>query len=315
LHAPVLCTEVLNLLDPKPSDVVFDGTVGTGGHAEALLRRMGPSGRLLGCDLDAASLEIAKKRLTPFGDRVMLLHRRYDELPEILVEHPSFSLVNEALLDCGVSSPELEDSGRGFSFLALDEPLDMRYDPTRTTETAADILADEPEERLADLIRTNGEEPLARPIARAIARERERSPIRTVGELVRIVRSVYARRGYRRRSRMHPATRTFQAFRIAVNDELTVLASALPKILGALAPGGRMAVITFHSLEDHIVKQFFRAEARACVCPPNIPECRCTHAPRVRLLTKRPLIPSSEEANTNPRSRSAKLRACEKKLS
>jgi len=311
-HVPVLRKEVCELLNPAPKGVVFDGTVGTGGHAEALLLSSGPSGRLIGCDLDDDALSEARIRLASFGSRVLLVKGSYADAPQIFADHPDFSPVTSILLDLGVSSLELEKSGRGFSFRRADEALDMRFDPSSGSPTAAALLASMPEHELADLLHRFGEEPLARRIAHAIVLRRADAPMRTVRELTACVLSAYGKRGYHVRSRVHPATRTFQALRIAVNHEIETLERALPQLMKVLEARGRIAVISFHSLEDRIVKHFFRDEARGCICPAEIPECRCGHAPTLHIVTKHPILPSNEEQKNNPRSRSAKLRVAEK---
>lgn len=311
-HVPVLQKEVSELLRPTPDGTILDGTVGTGGHAEALLTYLGSSRRLIGCDVDDDALARSRKRLVRFGDRVLLAKTRYDDAPALIAAHPDFSGVTSILLDLGVSSVELEESGRGFSFRRLDEALDMRFDPQGAGETAETILASASESALATLIREFGEEPLATSIAKAIVVRRSQMPLKTVQDLVECVLSAYGRKQYRERSRQHPATRTFQAFRIAVNRELEILERALPGLVSLLVPGGRIAIISFHSLEDRIVKHFFRSEARGCICPPELPACRCNHTSTLRLVNKHPILPSSTEQKNNPRSRSAKLRVAEK---
>jgi 16S rRNA (cytosine1402-N4)-methyltransferase len=287
-HVSVLLAETLELLAVRPGGLWVDGTVGLGGHAAALLRASAPDGRLLGLDRDAETLERARAALVDFGDRARLETGDYREIPARLGDERA----DGVLLDLGISSAQLDDPERGFSFQA-DGPLDMRMD-RRDGETAADLVNHLPEKELADLIYAYGEERRSRSIARAIVRARERAPIRTTAELEEIVRRATPRRAPRgARRALHPATRTFQALRIHVNQELEGLGEALEQIAGCLAPGGRMAVIAFHSLEDRAVKLTFRELSRR------------GH----RLLTKKPVRPSETETRENPRSRSARLRA------
>ncbi len=271
--------------------------MGGGGHARGILVASTPDGELLGIDADPLAVALAGERLAEFGGRVTLVQGNFADLEEIALEH-GFSPVDGILLDLGLSSLQLEAAGRGFSF-QLDGPLDMRFDPSRTT-TAADLVNDLSVEELASILSRYGEEPQARRIARAIVAER---PINTTGELAALVKRTVGRR-----RRIHPATRTFQALRIAVNEELECLAKALPQALGLLMPGGRLVVISFHSLEDRLVKKFFRRESRDCICPPEAPVCTCGHRATLGIVTRKPIRPSAEEVAANPRSRSAKLR-------
>lgn len=310
-HTPVLLKEVLELLAPDPEGTILDGTVGAGGHAEALLKASAPKGRLLGLDRDPQALDHAGRRLAPFGERVLLLHQSYAQIADVLAAHPAFAPITRVLLDLGFSSLELEASGRGFSFRSPEEPLDMRFDPSQE-QSAETLLAVTAEDELAAIIGEYGEEPLAHSIARGIVEGRRTTPLTKVSQLVGIIFKAYGRRRYNERSRLHPATRTFQAIRIAVNDELNELRRGLPALLGQLAPGGRLAVITFHSVEDRIVKEFFRKESRGCVCPPELPECRCGHQAQLAVITKHVVTPSAGEQQSNPRSRSAKLRVIQK---
>lgn len=287
-HVSVLLAETLELLAVSPGGLWVDGTVGLGGHAEAVLRATAPDGRLRGFDRDGETLARARARLSPFGDRARLEHADFREIPERLGDDPA----NGILLDLGVSSVQLDDPDRGFSFQA-DGPLDMRMD-RQEGETASDLVNHLPEKELADLIYAYGEERASRPIARGIVRARERAPIRTTGELADIVRRAAP---HSRRRGFHPATRTFQALRIGVNRELEGLGEALERIAGCLTPTGRMAVIAFHSLEDRAVKVTFRALATR----------------GYETLTKKPLRPSEAETRANPRARSARLRATARK--
>ena len=296
-HIPVLYQEILAGLQIRPGGRYIDGTVGGGGHARGILVASAPDGELLGIDADPMAVALAGEQLIEFAGRVTVVQGNFADLEEIAEEH-SFCPVEGILLDLGLSSLQLEAAGRGFAF-RLDGPLDMRFDPSQVT-TAADLVNTLSREELADILFRYGEEPQSRRIARAIVAER---PISTTGELADLVERTVGRRG-----RIHPATRTFQGLRIAVNEELGCLAEALPQALRLLGPGGRLAIISFHSLEDRLVKQFFRNEARDCVCPPEVPICICSHRATLGIVTKKPISPSAEEVAANPRSRSAKLR-------
>ncbi len=312
-HVPVLLDAVLELLAPPAGEAcLVDATLGEGGHAEAFLSRF-PRLRLVGVDKDGQILKRAEARLAPFGARARLVRSGFAEFfeRELAALRPE-----RILMDLGVSMFHFEESGRGFSFRA-EEPLDMRLD-SDAGRTVAELLLEAQEGELARLLEAYGEEPRARRIAAAIVRHRERQgPIGSSGELARIVAAAMppeARRGRGAspRWRPHPATRTFQALRIAVNDELGELERALPAALRGLAPGGRMGVIAFHSLEDRLVKRFFRERARTCTCPPEWPICQCGGKSELRLLTRKPVTASEEERRANPASRSAKLRVVEK---
>src|SRR5437867_5955755 len=289
-HEPVLLREALEVLAVRPGGLWVDGTVGAGGHAEAILRATAPDGRLLACDRDAEALETARGRLGTFGERVLLRHADYRRLPALLDEIGA-GPVSGVLLDLGISSLQLDDAGRGFSF-QKDGPLDMRIDRLQPT-TAADLVNALPEERLAAILKEHGEENAATRIARAIARDRARAPVTTTRRLAEIVASAVGARGP---SRIHPATRTFQALRIAVNRELDGLDRLIEQAVERLPPGGRIAVISFHSLEDRIVKRALRALARRCVCPRDLPLCACGRPDLARLLGRKPVRPSAEEA-------------------
>jgi 16S rRNA (cytosine1402-N4)-methyltransferase len=296
-HIPVLYQEVLAGLQLKPGGYYIDATVGGGGHARGILIASAPDGKLLGIDADPTAVALAREQLAEFGKRVILVQGNFANLEEIALGH-GFCPVDGILLDLGLSSMQLETAGRGFSF-QLDGPLDMRFAPSQTT-TAADLVNTLSVEELAGILSQYGEEPRARRIARAIVAER---PIHTTGELAALVERTVGRR-----RRIHPATRTFQALRIAVNDELECLAEALPQALRFLMPGGRLVITSFHSLEDRLVKGFFRNEARDCLCPPEAPICTCGHRAALGIVTKKPIRPSADEVTANPRSRSAKLR-------
>jgi 16S rRNA (cytosine1402-N4)-methyltransferase len=312
-HIPVLYQEALAGLQIKSGGHYIDATVGGGGHARGILTACAPDGRLLGIDADPTAVATAREQLAEFEERVVLVPGNFADLEEIALEH-GFCPVDGIFLDLGLSSMQLEAAGRGFSF-QLGGPLDMRFDPSTPlrqasgqgsahrhsqTTTAADLVNTLPVEELAGILSRYGEERQARRIARAIVAER---PINTTGELADLVQRTVGRR-----RRIHPATRTFQALRIAVNNELECLAEALPQALRLLVPRGRLAVISFHSLEDRLVKEFFRNEAQDCLCPPEVLICTCGHRAALGIVTKKPISPSSDEVTANPHSRSAKLR-------
>lgn len=300
-HQPVLFEEVMALVAPRAGERYVDCTVGGGGHAEGLLARSAPDGQLLGLDADPAALARTRERLAPYGARVRLVHANFRDLARVAAE-VGWQYADGIVFDLGVSSYSLEASERGFSF-RRDEPLDMRFDPTRGS-TAAELVAGSTEADLRALLQRYGEEPAAGRLARAIVRAREAAPLRTTGQLVAVIERVLGPA----RGRIHPATRTFQALRIAVNDELRSLEVALVQAVDLLAAGGRLAVISFHSLEDRIVKRFLRAESGQCRCPPGLPVCVCGATARLRILTRRAIRPSEAEVERNPRARSARLR-------
>ena len=304
MHQPVLYKDIIHALQPRREGKYVDGTLGAGGHAYGILEASSPNGHLLGLDVDQQALEIARERLAHFGPRATLIHASYTTLTDQLVRQ-GWETVDGIVLDLGVSSMQLDTPGRGFSFRE-DAPLDMRFDPTQSgMSTAADLVNTLPERELADLIYRYGEERQSRRIAHAIVHSR---PIHTTGQLAGVIK-----RAVHSRERLHPATRTFQALRIAVNGELEAVEHGLPQAVKALAPGGRLAVIAFHSLEDRIVKEFFRRESRDCICPPQQPVCVCGHKASLREITRKPLQPSEEEIEINPRARSARLRVAEKR--
>jgi len=280
-----------------------DCTVGAGGHAWGILEASSPAGKLLGLDLDPLALHIARQRLAPFQDRVILVQASFTTLPEQL-NRLGWDSVHGIVADLGVSSIQLDSPDRGFSF-QNDGPLDMRFDPANPI-TASDLVNDLPEDDLADILWQYGEERASRRIARAIVHAR---PLRTTRQLIEVI----ARVSGGHRGHIHPATRTFQALRIAVNQELKALEEFLPLAAQALLPGGRLAVIAFHSLEDRIVKQYFRTESRDCICPPEQPVCTCGHKASLIEITRRPIVAGEEEIRNNPRSRSARLRVVEKR--
>jgi len=286
--------------------VIVDGTLGDGGHTEFILKNTAPEIRVFAIDRDSSAIERASERLSPFRDRVTLAHGNLGDIKELAAENGITSVVG-VLMDLGVSSPQLDTAGRGFS-IQHDGPLDMRMDSSQKT-SAADLLIKLSDAELASIIKEFGEERYAKRVVRAIRREQEERPITTTGQLSRIVAKVVTSS---RHSRIHPATRTFQALRIAVNDELEQLKTALAGMMGLLHSKARVAVISFHSLEDRIVKTFFRDEEKGCSCPPKIPICVCGRTPTLKILTRKPLVPSEEEVAQNPRSISAKLRVAER---
>ncbi len=304
-----MLSEVLKFLQPEPGGNYIDGTVGGGGHTEAILEQSAPDGRVLGIDADIQALARVRERLSRWvsDGRLVLVHGNFAELARI-VHEASFVSIQGVLLDLGFSSDQMDDPERGFSFSA-DSPLDMRLDQSQPV-TAADLVNSASEQELADILWRYADERRARQIARRIVQERARSPITRTAQLAALAAAgVPYKRGT-----IHPATRTFQALRIAVNHELERLEAALPQILEVLkqgGEGGRMVIISFHSLEDRLVKEFMRREATDCLCPPHVPVCVCGHKASLRLLTPKPITPTAQEIMTNPRARSAKLRAAE----
>ncbi|TVM19772.1 16S rRNA (cytosine(1402)-N(4))-methyltransferase [Oceanidesulfovibrio indonesiensis] len=307
-HASVMVSEVLEYLAPKQGGRYMDGTLGLGGHAEAVLQAAGGCS-LLGIDRDAMALETARQRLAPWGERVTFRQGSYSRFEEFMDEL-GWDALDGALLDLGVSSIQLDDAERGFSFLH-DGPLDMRMGLSEGDAPAYRLVNKLSHGELKAIIHQLGEEPMGGRIARAIIEARAKEPIENTARLADIVEQAYPAK-WRATARRHPATRTFQALRMAVNRELEELACFLEHIVGRLAPGGRVVVISFHSLEDRAVKHAFRDEAKGCNCPRSVPRCRCGRVPRLKILTKKPLTPSDEEVAANSRARSAKLRAAER---
>jgi len=290
------------VLQPRSGGRYVDGTLGAGGHAFGILESSSPEGHLLGLDVDPQALTLAVQKLSPFGERVKLVQASYETLKDQL-SAISWQRVDGILLDLGVSSMQLDTPERGFSFL-VDAPLDMRFDPYAPF-SAKDLINSYSEQDLAEIIYRYGEEKHARQIARKIVQNR---PINTTLELANLIVGIAGGQ----RSKLHPATRTFQAIRIAVNNELQALQNTLPQAIEVLESGGRLAVISFHSLEDRIVKQYFRQEGRDCICPPRTPICTCGHHATIREITRQPIRPQSSEIMKNPRSRSARLRVVQK---
>jgi 16S rRNA (cytosine1402-N4)-methyltransferase len=307
-HQPVLAEEVMKMLAPRPGSLHVDCTVGGGGHTERILEAASPDGRVLGLDADPAAIARVGERLARFGDRLVLRQANFRSLAEVAPD-AGFGAVDGILLDLGLSSFQLADTERGFGFRA-GGPLDMRFDPTRG-EPASALLARLDEAEMVDLFRRYGEEPHARRIARAIVDGRRVEPIETAEQLAALVERAVPRRPGPR-GRIHPATRVFQALRIAVNGELEALEVALAASLEILGPGGRLVVLSYHSLEDRIVKRFVAAERRGCTCPPVFPVCVCGRAPRLRTVGPQPAVPTDSEVAANPRARSARLRTAER---
>ncbi len=296
-HQSVLYQPIIHALHPQSPGFYVDGTLGAGGHARGILEASSPAGQLLGLDLDPRALEIARQHLQAFGSRAIIRQASYTTLQDQLWEL-GWTAVQGIVLDLGVSSMQLDQAERGFSF-QKDGPLDMRFSPQQTT-TAAYLVNHLPEDELAEIIWRFGEEQQSRRIARAIVLAR---PLQTTLQLAEVIRKAIGGRG-----RLHPATLTFQALRIAVNAELQSIAQVLPQAVDALAPGGRLAVISFHSLEDRLVKQFFRRESRDCICPPQQPVCTCDHRARIIEIVRHPITAAEEEIQQNPRARSARLK-------
>jgi len=307
IHISVMAEETLDALRPQPGGVFIDGTLGGAGHTALLLERIGASGRVLAIDADPQALARADARLgeAVAAGRLLLRHGNFRQMGE-LARAAGLAPVDGILLDLGLSSDQLAARERGFSF-AADGALDMRFDPT-SGESAADLVNTRSDVDLADIFWRYGEERFSRPIARRIVEARRQQPITRADELARLAAGVV----HGRPGGVHPATRVFQAMRIAVNDELGSLEAALPVAVETLRPGGRLAIISFHSLEDRIVKQFFQREQRGCICPPEAPQCVCGRQPRLRIITRHPLAPSEAEVSANPRARSAKLRVAER---
>ena len=309
-HEPVMLTEVLEQLALKPGETVCDCTLGGAGHSVKMAAAVGADGLLLGVDQDDMALAAAGERLDREAPNTphRLLKGNFGDLDELLcqAEVPG---VDGFLFDLGVSSPQLDIPGRGFSYHE-DAPLDMRMDPGTNTLNAAEVLNTYSEADLARILRVYGEEKFARQIAREVVRRRQTAPLETTGDFVEAIKAGIPAAA--RRHGGHPAKRSFQAIRIAVNDELGAVAEAMDKAIDVLAPGGRLAVITFHSLEDRIVKTAFQKAAQGCICPKDFPVCVCGRKPRVKIITRKPIVPDSGELAENARARSAKLRVCEK---
>ena len=311
-HIPVLLKEIIETINPKPGENLIDGTVGGGGHAEAILEKTSPDGKLLGIDLDDEAIIASKRRLEKYAERIFLAKGNFTDFVEFKKER-NFSLINIFFLDLGISSQQLNNEALGISFLK-NAPLDMRIGgynyKTDNKKTAEDIINNFSEKEIVSILKNYGEERYAKKIASEIVKERKIKRIINTQQLVEIISKAVLERY--KNQRIHFATRTFQALRIAVNEELKNLEEVLPQILENMEVGGRIAVISFHSLEDRIVKRFFQRESKDCVCDSETPVCVCNHKKRLEIITKKPIIASEEEISKNPRSRSAKLRVARK---
>jgi len=305
-HVSVLLQECLDGLNIKSDGIYVDGTLGGAGHSSQIAKRL-TTGRLIGIDRDPVALKAAGERLKPFERNVTLVHSNFSDMAQVLKEL-GIPGVDGILLDLGVSSPQLDDGARGFSYMA-DAPLDMRMN-AQDALSAETVVNTWSQEELKRILYTYGEERYAPQIASAICRRREQSPIRTTLELVDIIRSAMPPAALR--EKQHPAKRSFQAIRIAVNDELGAVEKIMADAIDLLNPGGRLAIITFHSLEDRIVKNGMAEAAKGCTCPPSFPVCVCGKKPKVKLISRKPITSTEEELNQNPRARSAKLRVCER---
>ena len=305
-HVSVLLWECIDGLNIKPDGIYVDGTLGGAGHSSQIVKKL-ENGRHIGIDRDPVALKAAGERLAPWADKVTLVHSNFCEIKQVL-QDLNIEGVDGILLDLGVSSPQLDDGARGFSYMA-DAPLDMRMN-NEDTLTADTVVNTWPYEELKRILYDYGEERYAPQIASAICRRREQNPIRTTLELVDVIRSAMPPAALR--EKQHPAKRSFQAIRIAVNDELGSVEKVMRDAIPCLNKGGRLAVITFHSLEDRIVKNAMVAASKGCTCPPSFPVCVCGKKPQVKLITRKPIVSGDEELAVNPRARSAKLRICEK---
>ena len=305
-HVSVLLEECIEGLNIRPDGIYVDGTLGGGGHSSRIAALL-TTGRHIGIDRDPVALEAAGKRLEPYADRVTLVHANFCEMASVL-KNLGISGVDGILLDLGVSSPQLDDGQRGFSYM-VDAPLDMRMN-SQDTLSAYDVVNSWPYDELKRILYDYGEERYAPKIAAAICARRESAPIATTLELVDVIRGAMPASALR--EKQHPAKRSFQASRIAVNDELGAVSRVMEDAIPLLNPGGRLAVITFHSLEDRIVKNAMAEAAKGCTCPPNFPVCVCGKKPKVKIITRKPIVSGDEELERNPRARSAKLRICEK---
>ena len=307
-HKSVLLDETIESLDIKPDGIYVDGTLGGGGHASEVCRRLGDKGRFIGIDQDADAIAAASERLKEFGDKVTIVRSNYENIDEVLKEL-GISQVDGIYLDLGVSSYQLDTAERGFTYREDDATLDMRMDQ-RNEMTAKDIVNTYSESELFHIIKNYGEDRFAKNIAKHIVRARQEKEIETTGELIEIIKAAIPAKV--RATGGHPAKRTFQANRIELNKELEVLENSIDKMTDLLAPGGRLSIITFHSLEDRIVKSRFRINENPCTCPPDFPVCMCGKKSKGRVVTRKPILPSEEELSENKRSKSAKLRVFEK---
>lgn len=307
-HKSVLLEETIDSLMVKPDGIYVDGTLGGGGHASEVCRRLGEGGRLIGIDQDADAIRAASERLKPYGDHVTVVRSNYVNIAQILSDL-GIEKVNGIYLDLGVSSYQLDTAERGFTYRDENAPLDMRMDQ-RNTKTAADIVNTYTESDLYRIIRDYGEDKFAKNIAKHIVKRREEKPIETAGELTEVIKAAIPMKV--RATGGHPAKRTFQAIRIELNQELEVLKNSIDTMIDLLAPGGRLSIITFHSLEDRIVKNRFRTNENPCICPPGFPVCMCGKKSKGKVVTRKPILPSETEMEENPRAKSAKLRVFER---
>jgi 16S rRNA (cytosine1402-N4)-methyltransferase len=305
-HIPVLLHEVIEYLRCEKDKAYLDCTLGAGGHAEAIAQISGAGGKIVGIDRDEQALALARRRLSVFGDCITFIQGNFAEVDKLL-SHSSVQMFDGILADLGFSSVQIDDGGRGFSFMR-DGILDMRMDRTQSL-TAGTIINQWSEDELGRIIRDYGEERWWKRISHAIVAARIRKPVETTAELRGIIETAVPHKA--RKRGIHPATRVFQSIRIAVNEELDSLEKALPALLERLKEGARLAVISYHSLEDRIVKQFFLRNAKGCICPPEIPVCRCGRKPTLKIVTRKVITPTQEEIEKNPRARSAKMRVCE----
>lgn len=312
-HQTVLENEAVDLLNVRPGDHVIDGTLGGGGHAEVMLKKISPDGKLLGIDLDSEAIQAAEKRLQKYKKRINIVQDNFANIKKIYEQQSCLCEIRAILLDLGASRHQFRSKERGFSFL-VPGPLDMRFQKGESEDfiQASHIVNTWKEDKLRKIFQEYGEERFPGRIARMIVEYRKKKKITTTTELAEIVSKAYPRPA-KFKLKIHPATKVFQALRIAVNDELSNLTSFLPDAIDILQPGGRLAIITFHSLEDRIVKNFFRQESKDCLCPSEFPVCRCGHVARLKVVTKKPIVPQSGEQQTNHSARSAKLRVAEKK--
>lgn len=307
-HKSVLLEETIDSLMVKPDGIYVDGTLGGGGHASEVCRRLGEGGRLIGIDQDADAIRAASERLKPYGDHVTVVRSNYVNIAQILSDL-GIEKVNGIYLDLGVSSYQLDTAERGFTYRDENAPLDMRMDQ-RNTKTAADIVNTYTESDLYRIIRDYGEDKFAKNIAKHIVKRREEKPIETAGELTEVIKAAIPMKV--RATGGHPAKRTFQAIRIELNQELEVLKNSIDTMIDLLAPGGRLSIITFHSLEDRIVKNRFRTNENPCICPPGFPVCMCGKKSKGKVITRKPILPSEVEMEENPRAKSPKLRVFER---
>ena len=307
IHEPVMLRECLDALCIRPDGIYVDGTMGGAGHSVEIAKKLEPTGKLIGIDQDEDAVKAASERLAPYRDRVIIVRDNFRNIRQVMNDR-NIRHADGILLDLGVSSYQIDNPERGFSYMQ-DAPLDMRMD-RRGSATAADLVNGLPERELCRILRDFGEERFAGSIAARIVKEREKAAIRTTGELVRIVRNSIPKKF--QDAGGHPAKRTFQALRIALNDELAAVEDAVDEMIDLLGNGGRLCIITFHSLEDRIVKNAFRTNEHPCTCPPDFPVCVCGKKPKGKVITKKPILPGMEEMERNPRAKSAKLRVFEK---